>query len=335
MRNFIVTICAVLALAGCYRSSLYDIVATDYVKADGKTDVTAKLQKLIDDNPGRTIYFPDGVYLISKSLVTPALPSKSVHLVLANYAVIKAAENWEGDALVRIGGKDFFPGVIDYFIYENGSNYGIEGGVFDGSGIADGIALDTGREHRICRCAIKNTHIGIHVRRDPNYGSSDSDFSDINIVGNDKPDAIGVLVEGYDNTFTNMRIASINKGIVCNSGGNSFRNIHPLYIFHPDQDYESSVGFILTEDNNFLSYCYSDQFAVGFQIGGGVRDNITDSFAWWYRGDVPFQKAIVCEGPLESLFIGFHAGFSPDCPSVQMYEGGKVGSGRLDAIRVR
>ena len=38
------------------------VVVTDYVKSTGLNDVTEELQKLIDDNPNRTIYFPDGCY---------------------------------------------------------------------------------------------------------------------------------------------------------------------------------------------------------------------------------------------------------------------------------
>ncbi len=33
------------------------IIVTDTIPADGKTDVADMLQKLIDDNPKRTIYF--------------------------------------------------------------------------------------------------------------------------------------------------------------------------------------------------------------------------------------------------------------------------------------
>lgn len=334
--NFFRTFAAgTLALLACGCTSSKDfIIATDYVKADGVTDVADALQQLVDNNPNRTIVFPDGTYLLSHSLVTPARPDKSVHLSLSNYAILKAADNWEGDAVVRIGGKDFYEGIIDNFIYENGSNYGLEGGIVDGSGIANGIAVDTGREHRVSKVSIKNTVIGLHIRRDPLYGSSDSDFSDINIVGNDTPESIGVLIEGFDNTLTNMRIASINKGVWCKAGGNSMRNIHPLYIFHEGQDYSSSVGFIIEQDNNFLDYCYSDQLAVGFQLAPGVRVNLTDCFAYWYRGDVPFQTAIKAEGPLESRITGFHYGPSPDCPKEELFEG-TVGGGVLDYVRIR
>lgn len=52
------------------------IVATNFVANDGKTDVFDALQKLVNDNPNRTIYFPDGTHSLSKPLKTPADPKK-------------------------------------------------------------------------------------------------------------------------------------------------------------------------------------------------------------------------------------------------------------------
>ena len=54
------------------------LIATDYVCADGKTDVSDGLQQLIDSNPNRTIFLPDGTYLLGKPILTPAHPEKSV-----------------------------------------------------------------------------------------------------------------------------------------------------------------------------------------------------------------------------------------------------------------
>lgn len=317
----------ILSLPMQAKKSSY-IVATDYVKADGKTDCTAALQKLINDNPNRTIYFPDGVYMLSKSLLTPADPKKAVHLVFANFATLKASADWQkgSGALVRLGGE--FPYNS---IYINGSNYGIEGGIFDGSGVADGISIDSGRETRINHASIKHVQTGIHIKRGANSGSSDSDIIDVNIVGNDDAHSVGVLIEGYDNTFTNMRIASVNIGIWCKTGGNSFKNIHPLYIYKDTQDYPSSCGFVVEQGNNWLDYCYSDQFATGFKLGKGVCANLTDCFAFWYRGkDNPFQTAIACDGKLESYVYGLHVGGNLDgCPEFNVLVAEKGGQGTL------
>ena len=80
-----------ISVLGLHAPKDKDVVV--HVKTDGKADVSDALQRIIDSNPNRTIYFPDGVYLISKPILTPAYPSKSVALELSNYAIIKAAAN--------------------------------------------------------------------------------------------------------------------------------------------------------------------------------------------------------------------------------------------------
>ena len=302
------------------------ITVTDYIKVDSTKDVADDIQKIIDTHPNRTIFFPDGVYLLSHPIKTPADPTKAVHLVLSNFTVIKATDSWKTNdgALVRLGGKDPYNSItID------GSNYGLEGGIIDGNGIADGIAIESGRETRINHVSIKHVRIGIHILHGANSGSSDSDIIDVNIVGNNTKESIGVLIEGYDNTLTNMRIASVHTGIWCKTEGNSLRNIHPLYRFHENQEYESSCGFIIEHRNNWMSFCYSDQFATGFKLAQGICVNLTDCFAFWYNGNVPFQTAIDCNGPLEANIYCFSAGFSNNCQKVSLLRGEKGGNGFL------
>ena len=80
------------------------IIATNYMPADGSRDVTADIQRLIDSHPNRTIYFPDGVYKVSQSILTPADPHRSVMLELANFARLQACGKWAGGgAVVRLG----------------------------------------------------------------------------------------------------------------------------------------------------------------------------------------------------------------------------------------
>lgn len=302
------------------------VVATEHgVPCDGKTDAAEAIQKLIVDNPNKTIIFPDGVYIISRPIDTPAEPAKSVSLVLGNYAVFKATESWvEGEAIVRLGAIEKANNI-----YVNGSNYGIYGGIIDGSGVADGISIDGGRETKIENVSIKHVRVGVHIKHGANNGSSDADVSDVNITGNGKTNSIGLLVEGYDNTFTNMRIADVHIGVLLKTGGNSLRNIHPLYIFRESQVYDSSYGFVIASENNFLNYCYSDQFATGFRIGKGLHVNLTDCFCWWYSGKVPFQTAIECEGTLESMVTGLRVGFHKDCPALTLLKAEKGGKGKL------
>lgn len=300
------------------------VVATEHgVPADGKTDATEAIQKLIDENPNRTIVFPDGVYLVSRSINTPADPAKSVHLVLGNYTTLKATGNWQkGDAIVRLGAIHKANNI-----YKNGSNYGISGGIIDGSNIANGISIDGGRETRVENVSIKHVQTGVHIKFGANSGSSDADIIDVNITGNGKSNSIGVLVEGFDNTFTNMRIANVNIGVHLKTGGNCLRNIHPLYTGGKEQTYETSCGFVVESTNNWFNYCYSDQFATGFKIKKGVSVNLSDCFCYWYSGKVPFQTAIECDGKFESIVTGLRVGFRKECPKLTILKAEKGGRG--------
>ena len=299
------------------------LLVSDYVVTDGSTDVADAIQKIIDENPNRTIYFPDGTYMLSHPIVTPADPKRSVHLELSNYAILKAAEGWkEGEAIVKLGGSHPFNNIMIV-----GSNYGLNGGIIDGSNVADGISIDGGRETRIKEVSIKHTRIGIHIKHGANSGSSDSDIVDVNIVGNNMPNSIGLLIEGFDNTFTNMRIYAVNKGVWCKTGGNSFRNIHPLFKYGEYQDYNSGCGFVIEAENNFLNYCYSDQFATGFKLVGNGCYNLTDYFCFWYTDRGQSQTAIEADGKFNSMVSSIRIGFHPNCSNITVLkvkeEGGK------------
>jgi hypothetical protein len=301
------------------------LLVTDYVKADGKTDVADALQKLINDNPNRTLYFPDGVYLVSHPILTPADPRRSVQLELSNYARIVAAATWaDGGAMVRLGGC-----LPANDISTPGSNYGLRGGIIDGNGVADGISIESGRETKIQNVSIKNTRIGIYVKYGANSGSSDADISDVNIVGNNHADAVGVLVDGFDNTFTNMRIAAVNVGFHLRSAGNNLRNIHPLYLAGKDQDYPSSCGFWVEREHNWLTFCYSDNMATAYRVKGDKSCTFTDCFAMWYSAKVPSQTVFETDGPFQSFVSGLRVGFRRECDSLCVLRGAKGGSGRI------
>ncbi|MBQ5395853.1 MAG: hypothetical protein IIU59_03110 [Alistipes sp.] len=272
------------------------------VKADGKRDVSDAIQKIIDENPNRTIYFPDGVYLISKPILTPAEPTKSVALELSNYAIIKAAEGWSHDeAMIRLGGKDAANNIRT-----PGSNYYLEGGIIDGSGVAKGISIDSGRETVIRNTSIKSVIVGIHIKHGANSGSSDSDIFGVNIVGNNTPESVGVLVEGYDNTFTNMRIGGVHFGFKIRSQANMLRNIHPLY-YGSNNSYETSCGFLDEAGCNWYDFCYSDEFATAFRITKSAS-HYNNCFAYWYSKRGIKHTIFKSDGEFNSAVMNMHAG---------------------------
>ena len=287
-------------------SDLGYVIVSDYVTPSSGEDVSEALQQLIDANPNRTIYFPDGEYVISKPICTPAEPTLSVALQLSNYAIIRAAEGWSHtEAMIRLGGKDEANNIAT-----PGSNYYLDGGVIDGDGVAKGVSIDSGRETVIRNTSIKNVEVGIHVKRGANNNSSDCDITGVNIVGNNSSTSVGLLVEGYDNTFTNMRIAAVHTGVELRSQANSLRNIHPLYYGGKDGYDLTSTGFLDLAGNNWYEFCYSDEFAAGFTIAKDRRSLYNDCFAYWYSNRGDKHVGIKAEGKFNSSVRNLNLGFA-------------------------
>ncbi len=303
------------------------VIVTDYVPNDGKTDVADALQAVIDANPNRTIYFPDGIYVIGKPICTPADPTKSVDLQLSNYAVIRASADWSGDeAMIRLGGKDAANDT-----HTAGSNYSLTGGIIDGSGKADGVSIDSGRETVIRNVSIKHTLVGISVGYGANSGSSDADVSDVNIIGTGGTDSIGIYVEGYDNTFTNIRIGNVFTGVWLKSSSNSLRNIHPLY-YSDYTDYENSCGFLDEGGNNIYDFCYSDQFCIGFRTMGDVSSIFDNCFCFWYSAAGGREIAFKADSRFNSVVTNFRTGFRDDTENSVLVVGESGGYGVFDNL---
>ncbi len=297
----------------------------DYVAPDTGKDVAAQLQKIIDENPNRTLFFPDGEYLVSAPLYTPANPKKSVDLQLSAYTVIKAAPDFSGEAVIALGGKDPYNDIKT-----PGSNYSLTGGIVDCSGIAVGVAILSGRETKVQNTSIKNAVTGIYIGFGANSGSSDSDIRDVDITGTEKPDSVGVLVEGYDNTFTNMRIGGVYTGVHLKSGGNSLYNIHPLF-YGNFAEFETSTGFYVEGANNTLNYCYSDQFCTAYRIKGKDKNTFTNCFCMWWTNQGKKCTVIQSDGPFNSTFTNLSVSLRGDTDNT-MLKGTVTGSGTIENL---
>lgn len=306
------------------------IVVSDHVKADGSADVAAAIQALIDANPNRTLWFPDGTYLLGQPIATPADPRRSVDLRLSNFAVLKATPGWTNvEAMVRLGGK-----CPANDIRTVGSCYSFQGGVIDGAGRAAGLSIDSGRETKVRDVSMKNVTMGIHIKHGANSNSSDADLADVNIVGASPSSSVGVWIESCDNTLTRMRIANVLIGVRLTGSGNLMRCLHPLYTGRAP-NYASSVGFEDQGFDNCFDTCYSDHFSTGFLLGKGNGTVLDACIAWWYApGKGTSHTALRTLGRFRAHVSNLRVGFrGKEAANAILVEGAPGGDGVIRDLR--
>lgn len=279
------------------------VVVTDYVKANTGEDLYDNLQMLINKNPGRTLYFPDGEYVISHSLQTRSEPKDSTSFYFSSGAVLKAADAWKNDgdlrALICLGSVEETP-VNN--IRTPGSNFYVMGGIFDGNGKADGISIDGGRETLIKDVVIVNTRYGIHIKEGTNNRSSDSDIDDVTIIGNGLAGSVGITMIGLDNTISNARISNVKTGIQT-SGGVFLNNC----TVENTTSLTGVVGF--SGGEAWVSNCVAINCDTGFSVGS-KRGFYKQCMAIWTRDTGKNCVMFDCGGgKLGCALIGCEAEF--------------------------
>jgi hypothetical protein len=301
------------------------LVVTDYVKANTGEDLYDSLQMLINKNPGRTIYFPDGEYVISHSLETRSNPKDSTSFYFSSGALLKASDNWKNDgtlrALICLGSVEEKP-VNN--IRTPGSNFYVMGGIFDGNGKADGISIDGGRETLIKDVVIVNTRYGIHIKEGTNNSSSDSDIDDVTIIGNGLANSIGITMVGLDNTVSNARISNVKTGVQI-SGGVFVNNC----LVENPKGIENSVGFTSSGNDSWYSNCVSVDCDIAFYIGG-ARGFFKQCTGIWTKDSGRNSVMFDCGGSaLRSALIGCKAEFYDGTGANVYLRAGSGGKGRI------
>ena len=290
------------------------VVVTDYITA-GERDIAKCIQKAVDENPNKTIYIPDGSYLLQRPIKTSADPAKAVSFQLSNYAHISTIEaKWEGgDAIFELGALDS----------DMGAKYSIVGGIIGGGGVAGGFCVKGGNA-LINNFSLKQVTIGLQVKEG---ARADIDSGVVIGAGSSHDGAIGVLIESDECTVTNMRLDFIWVGIRVTGKNNTFRNLHPLY---QGSENNTSCGFWDTGDSNFFDVCYSDQLAIGFRVGPNTSSIFNGCFVMWYNGDYSngVQYGFQFDGQMNSIIRDTKVSIDwskPDTTYVKIAEEGGCG----------
>lgn len=281
--------------------SAYTLI-TQYASLARGNDYTEAIKRAIEENPNATIYFPDGTYEISDTIVIPANNSKSVAFRLSNYATIKAV-NWsdktkpmirmgvwaDGEEVENIGGVDHGARNV-YFM----------GGVIDASGIASGITVEGSEDITLANFTVKNAYVGVNFI-DPGNSthSTSADVENVHVVGNREEGSVGILVQSALNTLTNMRISDVQYGMKCigNASNNVFRSIHAIGTGIEGTD---NAGFWDMSSGNQYDACYSDQFATGFLIDERARSVYSSCVCNWWSADNDYHVGFRTVGKLNS-----------------------------------
>ena len=171
------------------------------------------------------------------------------------------------------------------------------------------------------------------VKKGMNSGSSDIDFEDLTIIGNGKAGSIGLDIIGYDNTFSNMHIYDFEKGVRCNSGGNSFRNIQ-VYYTHAEKTskivYSTTVGIEEIGQGNFYYHCYVENYATAYSLNG-TMEIVDNCRAKWTSNNGGVQTAFKTKEAFNSCFSNVRVEFYDSSTINTVFSPQKSGSGKFES----
>jgi len=260
------------------------------VNNNGLVDVTQILQNLIDNNPLKSLYFPNGKYLISEPLKIKSGNETSVNLIFDDNAVLFT--NTPIDELINIG--KIFSG--NYERYNIGNITTIKGGIFDATNTQRALYITSDRKQvRLLNLNIINVkNIGIYLDRNISTTTSistDTLLNNISITGTKdyNDDNTGIYLYGTDNEINNLRISGIKKAIDINGGGNEFNNCHLTAAYNDitSEMINNSIGVnVRGSGNNFFNNFYIDTYGQNFVFNSeNMRTYINNLQVFYYLND--------------------------------------------------
>lgn len=250
----------------------------------GADDVSAQLQAIIDNNPGRTIYAPKGRYKIN----TPVLIRDLGTVLLSDNGT-----EWFTD------GCNFMFNVALPSVNEQNLHSGITGGKFDATNCTDAAifvdrwGLYTTFDDITIRNVSGNT-AGLWMGRSSDRNNLQAKVSRLTVNGKvttnidgtyASPEGYGIRLYGYDNHFNDIIITNCKKGIDVVGGGNKFVNCHfgrYLQSYHAD-DNQNEFYAIRSEGGSFTNIQIDNHY-VGVVAEDGYDTKIVNMvFAWETR----------------------------------------------------
>jgi hypothetical protein len=288
-----------------------NLVVTD--KIDATKDFADELQKLIDNNKGRTIEFPDGTYVLSKPVKVYADPAKAVSLRLSDFAVIKAADGWNhADAMLCLSVGDI-PAENKLT-----NTFYIQGGTIDGNGVATAVSVENAENFLITNVDVQNAKLAFDLK------GGILDMENVDIVGS-AGDSVGIKAACNTSSFSNVRISNVSVAVNATGANNLFKSVYATY----KSTANNVAAFIDTSKGNNYDMCTSEDFATGFKMGEG--NNIYYAcFAKWSSADVKPQVAFEATAKFNSVIRTSRVDFDfADCQGAYLKVATAGGEGQI------
>lgn len=267
------------------RDTTYVNVKDFNVVSDTGTDQYYTIQDVIDTHPGATIYFPDGVYNVSQPIKVYGATDRTVFIKLSERATLKALDS-NTDYVVEIGTDGSRDNTS---VWVNGGMTGISGGRIDCAGKSGGIHIVTGiQAPDISDITIINVRkTGIKIETGINNGSCDALIESVKIFGmytyiQETENSIGIDCEAADNTFSDIQIMGVWKGVRLTRGGNVCRNIHPVFANSDMSNHYPTTAFDVL-GTNFFYECYADSFSIGLRFRDNSPSIVNGLYCYWYN----------------------------------------------------
>lgn len=252
---------------------------------DGVHDDTAAIQRAIDSHHEATVYFPNGQYLISRTIYCYDKGKYSINFRLDHTARIFTDTSM--DVMVEIGrysGSD-----REYVSRGYLDKPSFVGGCIDGNKKAlIGIKFLTFTGYTFENTTVVNC-IDSHVQIGDQSSVTSSEFyaRNLNIAQYGDNDSIGVKILAHDVQISNARIFGTKIGVWDTTGSLRADNVHACATA---EAYENSVAFRGTGDGNIGSFsgCYVDGYETGFQLGGSY--SLINCLGYWWENFGDYSK---------------------------------------------
>lgn len=250
----------------------WDASLADYARLDGERDDTARVQRAVNDNAGKILYVPYGLYAVS----SPVLVTNLCSILFHKGAVLRAVEKMP--YVLKVNGFPALNTLPKSDLRRCNYNLFVTGGVIDGNGLASCMSLDGFRHFTLRDTTFLNGRVcGLRVNGDADGYEVIANNLYFKCLMSGLAGNTALWTTGGDSHFTDCIVVDYTIGFrLGKSGGNRLTRCHvwggPLPEIRKGEGREmlkDSICFWIDGSvGNSLRDCFADTGKTGFLIDG-------------------------------------------------------------------